>query len=290
MLAFSALPLEAGDSPTETLPYARISSSPFPLIEQDIAAIAGARLSWVRVPIPFCTISTSSAPSAGRKYGILLNLDLHTTPGSQNVPPGYTHSGKLGQINFLDGVMGDANAQRVPDYIRVIVEFILQPEYKDLIPMFGIVNEGACLQARDSNTYPPVTAYLPDIGRDVLTSFYLQTHNMIRGIAGYGAGTTSWVGFLLGSNRIILHTQPYFAFDGAPNDSPIATSTDPLEAGGIWPKQACSSWEPSLNTRCPERVGSDSRGEFSNGYNDCGLYFTGVNGTQHYGESLCLLL
>jgi hypothetical protein len=28
--------------------------------------------------------------------------------------------------------MGDANAQRVPDYIRVIVEFILQPEYKDL--------------------------------------------------------------------------------------------------------------------------------------------------------------
>ncbi|KAJ6496446.1 hypothetical protein C8R45DRAFT_1094685 [Mycena sanguinolenta] len=45
----------------------------------------------------------------------------------------------------------------------------LQPKHKDL--MFGIVNE----------------AYLPAIGRDVPTSFYLQAHDMIRGIMGYGA-------------------------------------------------------------------------------------------------------
>ncbi|KAJ7351362.1 hypothetical protein DFH08DRAFT_992784 [Mycena albidolilacea] len=38
-----------------------------------------------------------------------------------------------------------------------------------------------------------------------------------------------------GSDRIIFDTHPYFAFDGAPNGSPIATSTDPFEAGGIWP-------------------------------------------------------
>jgi hypothetical protein len=42
-------------------------------------------------------------------------------------------------------------------------------------------------------------------------------------------GTTSRAGFLLGSDRVILDTHPYFAFDGAPNDSPIAPSTDPLE-------------------------------------------------------------
>jgi hypothetical protein len=41
---------------------------------------------------------------------------------------------------------------------------------------------------------------------------------------------------LPGSDRIIFDTHPYFAFDGAPNDSPIATSTDFLEAGGTWPK------------------------------------------------------
>jgi hypothetical protein len=66
--------------------------------------------------------------------------------------------------------------------------------------MFGIVNEGVCLQARDGITDPLVTAYLPGIGRYVLTSLYaallppllpsaavltqrrhyLQAHNMIR--------------------------------------------------------------------------------------------------------------
>ncbi|KAJ7079518.1 hypothetical protein C8R44DRAFT_550182, partial [Mycena epipterygia] len=54
-------------------------------------------------------------------------------------------------------------------------------------------------------------------------------------------------GLLLGSDRIIHDTHPYFAFDKQLNDSPIATSTDPTQAGGIWPKQACSSWGPSLN-------------------------------------------
>ena len=55
--------------------------------------------------------------------------------------PGYNHSGKLGQINFMSGVMGLANAQRTLSYIRIITEFISQKEYKDLIPLFGIVNE-----------------------------------------------------------------------------------------------------------------------------------------------------
>ncbi|KAF7359593.1 Glycoside hydrolase family 5 protein [Mycena venus] len=328
--------------------------------EQDIAAIAGAGLNWVRVPIPFWSISSWSdvgtdstgAPVAepflegrsgrqeavclrrgrircgrckgtlgggyeasmgaildagragmlciiggycdagtyivrlfgwARKYGIRVNLDLHTAPGSQN---GYNHSGKLGQINFLNGPMGFANAQRMLDYIRVITEFISQPEYKDLIPMFGIVNE----------------AYLPGIGRDVLTSFYLQAHNMIRGITGYGAGngpfisihdgfqgTASWAGFLPGSDRIILDTHPYFAFDGAPNNAPIATSLDPLQAGGPWPKQACSAWGPSLN-KSRSAFGVTVAGEFSNGYNDCGLYLTGVNGTQSYGGDCSLWL
>ncbi|KAJ7846561.1 hypothetical protein B0H14DRAFT_2771545 [Mycena olivaceomarginata] len=89
-------------------------------------------------------------------------------------------------------------------YIHVIIEFMSQPEYGDLIPMFGIVNE-ACLAG---------------IGRDVLTSLYIalpllaslccstdtttQLPRMIRGIAGNGPftsiydgspGTTWWMGF-----------------------------------------------------------------------------------------------
>ena len=57
------------------------------------------------------------------------------------IPTGYNHSGKMGQINFLDGVMGLANAQRTLDYIRIITEFISQPEYRNVVPMFGVINE-----------------------------------------------------------------------------------------------------------------------------------------------------
>jgi glucan 1,3-beta-glucosidase len=73
-----------------------------------------------------------------RKYGLRINLDLHAVPGSQN---GYNHSSKLGTINFLNGVMGVANAQRTLNYIRTLAEFISQPQYKNVVPMFSIINE-----------------------------------------------------------------------------------------------------------------------------------------------------
>lgn len=80
------------------------------ITEQDIAQIAGAGLNWIRLPIPFWAIETwSDVGSDGqggevgepflarvcwgyilrvlgwaRKYGIRVDLDLHTVPGSQN--------------------------------------------------------------------------------------------------------------------------------------------------------------------------------------------------------------
>ncbi|KAJ7054682.1 glycoside hydrolase family 5 protein [Mycena amicta] len=271
------------------------------ITEEDFAQIAGAGLNWVRLPIPFWAINTWSdvgqdasgatvaepflqgacwkyivrALNWARKYGLRVNLDIHTAPGSQN---GYNHSGKLGQVNFLNGPMGIANAQRMLDYIRIVIEFVSQDEYKDLIPMVGIINE----------------ALLHTIGRDQLTSFYLEAHNMIRGITGYGAGNgpfisihdgfdgvPNWAGFLPGSDRIILDTHPYFAFDGQPNNAPIATSEDPASAGGGWPKQACNAWGASINNS-QTAFGVTVAGEFSNGYNDCGLYVDGVNGTAQF--------
>lgn len=50
--------------------------------------------------------------------------------------------------------MGIANAQRALSYIRIITEFFSAPEYKDVVPMFSIMNE----------------ALLEQIGRDQLTS------------------------------------------------------------------------------------------------------------------------
>ena len=133
------------------------------ITEEDLANIAGAGLNWIRLPIPFWAISSwsdvgvdgsgnvVSEPFAtgvcwkyvlrvlqwARKYGLRVNLDLHTAPGSQN---GYNHSGKSGPVNFLNGPMGVANAQRMMDYIRIIAEFIAQPEYSH-VAMFGVINE-----------------------------------------------------------------------------------------------------------------------------------------------------
>ncbi len=78
------------------------------ITERDIAEIASAGLNWVRIPVAHWAISTSAeepylervswtyflkAVQWCRKYGIRINLDLHTAPGSQN---GWNHSGKIG--------------------------------------------------------------------------------------------------------------------------------------------------------------------------------------------------
>ena len=75
------------------------------ITEEDIAEIAGAGLNWIRLPIPFWAIETWADVGGGvgepflakvcwkyilrifkwaRKYGIRINLYLHTIPGSQN--------------------------------------------------------------------------------------------------------------------------------------------------------------------------------------------------------------
>lgn len=92
-----------------------------------------------------------------RKYGLRINLDLHAVPGSQN---GWNHSGKLGTINFLNGPMGYANAQRTLDYIRILAEFISQPEYQNVVTMFGIINEPQA----------------PIFGQDALSSLWVGIH------------------------------------------------------------------------------------------------------------------
>lgn len=51
--------------------------------------------------------------------------------------------------------MGIANAQRTLDIIRVVAQFISQPQYKDVIPLYGIMNEP---QGQQSIGKDPVTA------------------------------------------------------------------------------------------------------------------------------------
>jgi aryl-phospho-beta-D-glucosidase BglC (GH1 family) len=252
------------------------------ITEQDIAEIAGAGLNWIRLPIPYWAIEVWPGEPFlprvcwkyilrvfewARKYGLRIYLDLHTVPGSQNA---FNHSGKQGQVNWLNGIMGIANAQRSLDYIRIITEFISQPEYQELIPIFGIVNE----------------ALLTTIGQTVLTSFYLEAHNTIRTITGFGAGNGPyiaihdgfnlgvWANFLPGFDRMMLDTHPYLAFNGQPNTAPVVTDDGLGEPGGTWPSQACT-WGSTVNTS-QTTFGVTISGEFSSSYTECGLFLSGV--------------
>ncbi|KAG6917252.1 hypothetical protein DXG01_003284 [Tephrocybe rancida] len=283
--------------------------------EEDIAEIAGAGLNWIRLPVPFWAVDVwpgepflaqtswnviskvhRAPPRLVQKirHSCEIGFALHSRLSERSIIriipikpqtnfdflfSGFNHSGKHGQINFLNGVMGIANAQRALEYIRVFTEFISQPQYKDVVPIFGIMNE----------------AGLTTIGRSQLTSFYLEAHSMIRSITGTGegngpyisihdgfAGTSSWAGFLEGADRIMLDTHPYLAFDGNSATSPIDTGTGD-NAGGVWPTTACNRWAAGLNNS-RSGFGVTVAGEFSNGYNDCGLFLNGVPGTGHsYG-------
>ncbi|KIJ37740.1 glycoside hydrolase family 5 protein, partial [Sphaerobolus stellatus SS14] len=234
-----------------------------------------------RIPLPYWAIETRDdepflegvawkyflqAIEWARKYGLRINVDLHALPGSQN---GWNHSGRLGSINVLNGVMGIANAQRSLTYIRIIAEFISQPQYKDVVPLFGVVNE------------PQASI----VGQPQLQSFYIQIYETIRNI-GVGAGNgpiisyhdgfiglANWAGWLPNADRVAMDTHPYFAFAGQSN-APISS----------YGPSACTAWGPMMNDSWTN-IGITAAGEFSLATNDCGLFVNGVGlGTRYEGN------
>ncbi|KZV84050.1 glycoside hydrolase family 5 protein [Exidia glandulosa HHB12029] len=252
------------------------------ITEQDFAEIAGAGLNWVRIPIPFWAIEVwdgepfypkrawdyfLKAIVWARKYGLRINIDLHAVPGSQN---GWNHSSRLGKINFMEGVMGIANAQRTLTYIQTLAQFICQDQYKNVIPMFGIINE----------------ALTTEIGQPQMESFYVQAYNIIRSISGTGEGKgpyisihdgflgmDKWVGFLPNADRLAMDTHFYFAFAQTPSNSSL----------DVWAQQPCKSQQGKM-TASLTNFGVTGAGEFSLAINDCGLNVNGVGlGTRFEG-------
>ncbi|EGN96212.1 glycoside hydrolase family 5 protein [Serpula lacrymans var. lacrymans S7.3] len=251
------------------------------ITERDFAAIAGAGLNFVRIPVPWWAIETRGnepflpkvswtyflkAIKWARKYGLRINLDFHALPGSQN---GWNHSGKLGSVNVLNGPMGLANAQRSLDYVRIFAEFISQPEYSDVVTIFGITNE------------PQGTM----VGQSQLSSYYVQAYNNVREASGIGEGkgpyvsfhdgflgTAQWAGFLPNSDRSAIDTHPYICFGGQ--------SAAPMSSYAQTP---CNAWGSMMNTSMGA-FGLSTAGEFSNAVTDCGLYVNGIGlGTRYEG-------
>ncbi|EIW85436.1 glycoside hydrolase family 5 protein [Coniophora puteana RWD-64-598 SS2] len=252
------------------------------ITEQDFAEMAGAGFNYVRIPLPYWAIEVwdgepflegvawqyfLKAIQWCRKYGLRINLDFHSLPGSQN---GWNHSGKLGSINVLNGPMGVANAQRSLDYIRILAEFISQPEYSDVVTMFSVTNEPAA----------------NDFGQDPLERYYVQAYNIVREASGTGAGKgpyivlhdgfvglPQWTGFLPNSDRVALDEHPYLCFS-TQSDAPITSYTS----------TPCNAWGSEFNTS-NGAFGLTISGEFSNAVTDCGKWVNGVNqGSRYEGD------
>ena len=250
------------------------------ITEQDFIEMVSAGLNWIRLPIAHWAISTSSeepylervswtyvlkALGWARKYGMRVNLDLHTLPGSQN---GWNHSGKIGTINWMNGAMGLANAQRALDYLRTLAQFVSQPEWAPVVQMFGFNEPNA-----------------GQIGQRAVGSFYHEMHDMVREITGFGEGRgpmltihdgfigiSSWYNFLPGADRVSLDQHPYMIF----GDQPMASQSLAQVA-----RQPCSIWASQTN-QTSIQYGVNSAGEWSAAPNDCGLWVNSVGGGSRY--------
>ncbi|SCV67159.1 BQ2448_5805 [Microbotryum intermedium] len=275
------------------------------ITEKDFAEVAGAGLNWVRIPLSYWAIETQegepflahvswtcectglgrnsaalharllimSTPTDflkaiewARKYGLRINLDLHTVPGSSN---GWNHSGKSGTVNLMNGVMGIANAERTLNIVRALARFISLPVNRNIIPMFSVLNE----------------PYLNVIGHAALRPFYLKLYDSVRAESGFGngngpvivyhdgfKGTAVWHGFMKGSDRVALDSHRYLCFR-TPN-------TDPLPVQSIKP---CVNWMRHFN-RTMRSFGISMVAEWSIATNDCGRFVNGVHvGTRFEG-------
>jgi glucan 1,3-beta-glucosidase len=166
--------------------------------------------------------------------------------------------------------MGYANAQRTLDYIRVITEFISQPQYKDVVVMFGVLNE-----PRGS----------PLIGAAQLDGFYKVVYDTMRDVTGLGEGKGPIIsfhegfqglghysGFMKNADRIAIDWHPYICF-GQQSSSPMST----------YAKRPCTDWGKTINESLAN-FGMTTAGEFSNAVTDCGLWLNNVNsGTRYEG-------
>ena len=121
--------------------------------KQSFIDIKNAGLDHVRIPFPYWAVTTYEgdpyvakvcwryllrAIEYCRQNGLRVNLDLHAVPGSQN---GWAHSGRQGDIGWILGPNGDTNAQRSLDIHNQLSTFFAQDRYKNVITIYGLVNE-----------------------------------------------------------------------------------------------------------------------------------------------------
>jgi glucan 1,3-beta-glucosidase len=240
--------------------------------KQTFSDIRAAGFDHVRIPFSYWAVTTYPGDpyvaqtswryllrgiEYARQNGLRVNLDLHGAPGSQN---GWNHSGRQGVVGWLNGTDGTLNGQRTIDIHNQMSQFFSQPRYKNVVTMYGLVNE------------PRMTGLDTTVVTDWSnTAIRTIRNNNITAVIVFGdgfLGLDKWQGKLQTDSNLLLDVHQYVIF----NNNQIALDhSDKLTF-------ACKGWTAQM-LRSQNRAtgfGPTMCGEWSQADTDCAQYLNNV--------------
>lgn len=187
-----------------------------------------------------------------RKYGLRINLDLHSVPGGQN---GWNHSGRQGTVGWLNGTDGNMYGDRTLEVHKQLATFFSQDRYKNIITIYGLVNE------------PRMTALNVTLVQDWTKNAYkLVQESGFNGTIVYGdgfLGVDAWTGIFPQEKfpQLMLDVHEYTIFD----DNLIQLT----HAGKV--NYVCNEWKAQLSRSSNPATGHGLTfvGEWSQADTDC---------------------
>ncbi|KAH7381180.1 glycoside hydrolase superfamily [Phaeosphaeria sp. MPI-PUGE-AT-0046c] len=200
-----------------------------------------------------------------RQNGLRVNLDLHGAPGSQN---GWNHSGRQGVIGWLNGTDGDLNAQRTLDIHHKLSVFFAQPRYKNVVTMYGLVNEPRNVELDTDKVVAWTQKAIEQIRKDNITAIIVFGDGFM--------GLDNWQGKLQGNNDLLLDVHQYVIFN---TDQLSLKHRDKLNF-------ACKAWTVQSTRSMDKKTGFGPTmcGEWSQADTDCTQYINNVGtGTRWEG-------
>lgn len=240
--------------------------------EQTFADIAAAGFDHVRIPFSYWAVKVYEGDPYvpmvswryllrgiewARKYGLRVNLDLHGAPGSQN---GWNHSGHQGLIGWLNGTDGTLNGQRTIEIHDQLSQFFTQPRYKNIIALYGLVNEPRMTFL--------VTSTVMTWSQNAITTIRGNGYDGLIVVGDGFMGLENWKGLLPGDANVVLDAHQYVIFN---TEQIVLNHHDKLNfACGGWTSQA----KGSVNTNTG--FGPTIFGEWSQADTDCATYLNNV--------------
>ena len=184
---------------------------------KSFADIRDAGFDHVRIPFSYWAVTTYSGDpyvaqiswryllrgiEYARQNGLRVNLDLHGIPGSQN---GWNHSGRQGPIAWLNGTDGDINGQRSLDIHTQLSTFFAQPRYKNVVGIYGLVNEPKMISLPTNVVLDWTTKAINIVQKSGMTQLIAFGDGFL--------GLPNWQGKLQGMQNLVIDAHQYVIFN-----------------------------------------------------------------------------